>query len=302
MGAGSYSMKSRKLRSQSKGYQTKTAEQIFTSRGLDPEMDPNGVTLRESRDSDEHPLSVPIILGLDVTASMGRVPHMMIKNGLPKLMSTIIEHGEPDPQLLFMGIGDHLVDSAPLQIGQFESSDELLDYWLEKVWLEGGGGGNGGESYMLAWMFAAHFTKHDAMEKRGEKGFLFTVGDEPLHSRIDSRYLKDIMGNPVSEGAVDSTTFLKKAQELYHVYHFCITETHVYKTNELLEGWRQTLGNNVIAIEDHNQVPVEMAKIITAQSDRAKKVESAKDVVDVKVPEAEETNEQVDEESDILDI
>ena len=63
-------------------------------------------------------------------------------------------------------------DSAPLQVGQFESSDELLDKWLTNIYFEAGGGGNGGESYALAWYFAALKTATDSMEKSvGRKAF-----------------------------------------------------------------------------------------------------------------------------------
>ena len=69
-------------------------------------------------------------------------------------MDKIIQSGIKDPQVLFLAIGDHECDTSPLQVGQFESSDELLEHWLTHVWLEGGGGGNRGESYALAWHFA----------------------------------------------------------------------------------------------------------------------------------------------------
>ena len=85
---------------------------------------------------------------------MGHVPHALVQDGLPHIMETILKKGVEDPQVLFLAIGDHTCDEAPLQVGQFESSDELLDRWLTDVYLEGHGGGNDGESYMLAWYFA----------------------------------------------------------------------------------------------------------------------------------------------------
>jgi hypothetical protein len=40
---------------------------------------------------------------------MGRIPHDLVKVGLPNMMGGIIEHGIPDPQILFLGIGDHMI-------------------------------------------------------------------------------------------------------------------------------------------------------------------------------------------------
>ena len=46
------------------------ASQIYKSSRLDPDLDPNAV-MRECRDSEEHPNTIPVILALDVTGSMG---------------------------------------------------------------------------------------------------------------------------------------------------------------------------------------------------------------------------------------
>ena len=47
------------------------------------------------------------ILALDVTGSMGSIPHYLVKDGLPNIMDGLIKKGIADPQVLFMGIGDH---------------------------------------------------------------------------------------------------------------------------------------------------------------------------------------------------
>ena len=180
----------------------------FKSRSVTREMTTVGLDFRESRDSEEHPKSVAIMIGLDVTGSMGSVPEHLVKHGLPHMMDEIIKAGEPDPQVLFMGIGDHEFDRSPLQVGQFESSDELLDKWLMDTYLEGGGGGNDGESYMLAWYFAARHTKIDCWEKRKEKGFLFTIGDEHNLPSIPGPVLEKIMGKGGQYGTLLNSTTL----------------------------------------------------------------------------------------------
>jgi hypothetical protein len=218
------------------GYHTKSRSEIFKARSINNAMNPHGINVRESRDSDEHPNSLAIVLGLDETGSMGSVPHFLIKDGLPEIVNKIIKAGEKDPQILFLGIGDHECDESPLQVGQFESSDELLDKWLTDVYLEGNGGGNGGESYMLAWYFAAMHTNIDCFEKRKRKGFLFTIGDEPVLKIISARELKKIMG-PGEYSNFTATDLLSKAAEKYNVFHVHVKETLSGSRQHVIDGW-----------------------------------------------------------------
>ena len=221
MGGGSYSYTSRTTRATAMGYDTKSTQEIFASRSINSAMNPFGLGVRESCDSIEHPNSLAIIIALDVTGSMGSIPHFLVKEGLPLIMDNIIKGGIADPQVLFLGIGDHECDKAPLQVGQFESSDALLDKWLTDIYLEGGGGGNGGESYLLAWYLAANHTKIDCFDKRGQKGILFTIGDEPTLKDIPSHYLKRIFGGTQYSNEVANELY-DKAREKYDVYHIHI--------------------------------------------------------------------------------
>lgn len=267
MGHGGYSFVSRSARSEKLGYATKSTREIFKSESINNAMNPHGIKIRESRDSKEHPKSLPIIIALDVTGSMGSVPHALVKDGLPTLVSQVIQKGNPDPQLLFLAIGDHECDSSPLQVGQFESSDELLDKWLTDVYLEGGGGSNYGESYLLAWYFAGYHTEHDAFDKRKQKGFLFTIGDEPTLKDIPKSYVKNIMGDG-QYNDFSAAELLDKAREKYHVFHLHIKETSAGSRQETISGWKQLMGDNLIVIERHNDVAKTVAEIVNAQVER----------------------------------
>jgi len=261
MGYGSYSVTNRSVRSSALGYETKNITDIFVNRQLDNGMNPKNVEIRESRDSEEHPNSVPIILGLDVTGSMGRIPHALVKDGLPKIMGRIIENGVNDPQVLFLGIGDDKYDSAPLQIGQFESNDELLDKWLTSLYLEGGGGGNGGESYSLAWYFAALKTATDSFEKRNEKGFIFTIGDEPVHRELTVASINKFIGG--EERTYYASELLAMAQEKYHVFHIHIAHG-VRSFNEVvINGWKELMGDNLIITNNSKDIPTIISETIT---------------------------------------
>src|SRR4051812_34048661 len=146
-------------------------------RAVHEKMNPRGVRVRESRDSDAHPESHAVGVLFDVTGSMQDVPRILQAN-LPRLMGLLIRKGYLDhPQILIGAIGDATCDQAPLQVGQFESGIEIEED-LSKLFLEGGGGGHITESYELAMYFMARHTSLDCHEKRGRRGYLFIIGDE----------------------------------------------------------------------------------------------------------------------------
>jgi hypothetical protein len=234
---------------------TKSADQIFTNtlkNTIDKTMAPANIVMRESRDSVEHPNSVAAIVGLDETGSMGSIPVYLIKNSLGTLMETIIGHGVPDAQLMFIGLGDHFSDSYPLQVGQFESGTDEITKSLMKINLEGNGGGNGGESYFLTWLLAGRYTSIDCFEKRGAKGFIFTIGDEPCHSEINVRDQQKIFGKSF-ESTVTAEQALAEAQRMYHVYHIHVNEGS-YKASSIQDNWKKLLNENFLVCEDKDKI------------------------------------------------
>jgi hypothetical protein len=259
MGHGTYSVTNSVARSAS--YAGLSNQEIFKNKNLNTAMNPYGVLVRESRDSAEHPNSFPIVLGLDVTGSMGSIPNFLVKKGLPAIMDKIMKGGEKDPQILFVAVGDHECDNSPLQVGQFESSDELLDKWLTDVYLEGGGGGNAGESYSLAWYFAGYRTSTDSFEKRGRKGLLFTIGDEPVLENLDQTTLKNIMGDGQYEDFT-ATKLLEKAREQYNVYHIHVRSTASGSRQFVIDGWKQLMFDNLIVVDRAEDVADAIAKTV----------------------------------------
>ena len=249
MGYGGYSVQDRTVRAASAGYATKSVQENFEQRSIHTQMSPLNV-LRESRDSEEHPNSLPLIVGLDVTGSMGMVPQMFIVDGLPTMMTKVFKAGIKDLNLLIMAIGDDKCDRSPLQVGQFEASDELIDKWLQLIHVESGGGGNGGESYPLAWLFAGYQTDIDSFKKRGQKGFLFTIGDENYHSSVNP---SKVCG--LGDAPKDSKELLKKAQETYHVYHLHLSETGSGWSTSIQDKWKALLGENCIIVDDYKDIP-----------------------------------------------
>lgn len=223
----------------SRSYATKSRSAIFSNNNLSPDMDPKGVAFRECRDSDNHPNSFPIIIALDETGSMGSIPENLIKNKLGKLMEILIDNGVSDASICFVGIGDHLSDKYPLQIGQFESGTKELNKWLTSIVLEGCGGGQDMESYQLAWLFAARHTSTDSFEKRGIKGFIFTIGDEYVHPTLESDFLRDYMGYK-QPSDTNTEDLFEEARKTYNVFH--IHCNHYGYTSTITDKWKKLIG------------------------------------------------------------
>jgi hypothetical protein len=196
MGYGSYSYEAHEA--MTKARQDLPQQQVFTQSACHPKMNPKGVKFRESRDSQAHPNSLSIVFALDVSGSMGTIPDLLARKHLPSFMKNLLDAGIPDPQVMFMAIGNAYADKAPLQAGQFESSEKEMDQWLTRMYLESGGGGVG-ETYELAMYFAAEHTSMDCVQKRRKKGYFIMTGDEPAFEKVSSKHIQNIIGDQVPE-------------------------------------------------------------------------------------------------------
>jgi hypothetical protein len=215
------------------------------------QMNPHGVT-RESRDSDDHPNSLSIGVIFDVTGSMGTVPRVL-QTKLGALMRLLIQKGYvDDPQILFGAVGDAYCDSVPLQIGQFESGLEMDDE-LGKIYLEGGGGGQVHETYELAVYFMARHTTIDCYEKRGHKGYLFTIGDEKPYPVVHRHQVQDQIGD-VLERDIPVEQIVAEVQQRYEYFHIIPTNTSHGQNPEVQQHWRDLLGERVLLLNDEAAV------------------------------------------------
>ncbi|GAB2516987.1 hypothetical protein [Nocardia heshunensis] len=231
-----------------------------------PTLDPLGVGVRESRDSADHGNSLPIAVLFDVTGSMGSVPRIM-QEKLAKLHGLLQRKGyADDPQILFGAIGDADSDRVPLQVGQFES-DNRMDEQLRLILLEGGGGGQKSESYELAAYFIARHTATDAWEKRGQKGYLFIVGDELNKKRLTAKHIRDVIGDDVpSDIAVDSV--YRELADRWHVHYILPNQSSYYRDPEIAEHWQGLLGERFLRLDDPAAVCELIALTIGIGEDR----------------------------------
>lgn len=258
MGSGSWSGKDWDTYATTSGVGTKSAHEIYSTK-FEDDLNPLNIKFRESRDNADNPESNAIIIGLDVTGSMASVLQMMARTGLPTLMKEIYDRKPVSgPQVCCMAIGDAECDQAPLQVTQFES-DIRIATSLEKLWLESGGGGNQYEGYALPWYFAAMHTKIDCFEKRGKKGYLFTMGDEQPTPRLLKGDLQRIFGPGIQQD-FDMDALLTMASRQWEIFHIIVDEGAHGKDHATDEKWKKVLGQRVIHLADHTK----MAEVIVS--------------------------------------
>lgn len=208
---------------------------------------------RESRDGPTHPESLAIGVVFDVTGSMHQVP-VTLQKKLGTLMALLLKKAYVDhPQILCGAVGDAFFDKVPLQIGQFESGYEM-DENLRALVLEAGGGSGTQESYDLALYYFAHHTQIDCFETRGQKGYLFLIGDEGAYEVHDAEQIRTIIGDNQPKTRTIFET-VKALQERYNVFMIRPMHTSNAKSSEIRRQWEKLLGpQNVISIEEEEAI------------------------------------------------
>jgi hypothetical protein len=251
-----------------------TTQNSYSARCLDKMLDPKNV-IRECCDSEEHPNTVPVILALDVTGSMGSACEKTVAS-LNVIMTNLYKK-YTDIEFLIMGIGDLAYDDAPIQASQFESDIRIAEQ-LDKMYLEKGGGGNRYESYTSAWYFGLNHTKLDCW-KRGKKGVIITMGDEQLNPYLPYYSLSNVTGDSLQSN-VETDSLYKEVIDKFDVFHISIDDTaSSFRRNnsggDVDESWKKVLGQNYIVstidglpskIEDCISSAIEQ-KVVANQTD-----------------------------------
>jgi hypothetical protein len=227
------------------------------------------VNFRESRDSADHPNTTSIVFALDVSGSMGTIPEQIARKELPTFMKALLDAGVTDPQVLFMALQDCEGGIAPLQVGQFESTAELMDQWLTWCWVMGGGM-SAYESYDLAFYFAAHHTKLDCLEKRGKKGYLFMTGDEPSYENLSAAWVKKFVGDPLPKN-IPLDQVLQECGDMYHSF-FLVPDPA--RGKQVSPFWRKFLGEQTIVLGDPSDTCAVAAGIVALSEGRAPSLEA----------------------------
>lgn len=244
-----------------------TAQELYKSRRLSAVLNPKNI-MRECRDSEEHPNTLPVILALDVTGSMGD-SSVRVAQKLNQIMTDLYaDENIKDIEFCIMGIGDLYCDEAPIQMSQFESDVRIAEQ-LDELYFEGGGGGNSFESYTAAWYMGVRHCDLDCW-KRGQKGIIITLGDEFPNPYLpkDGRYcgLADATGDHL-QANIDTETLHAEAVDKFDLYHISIDDRNSsYSWNnryDNLDGaWKELLGEDHYFVAGLNNLAQTIVSII----------------------------------------
>lgn len=251
-------------------------EKVFAQSDCHQDMRPWELGQRESRDSASHPDSLAVMFMLDVTGSMGQIPKYLAQQDLPLFMQIILSCGVADPQLLFGAIGDfRMGDRSPLQIGQFESDETSMNRWLTTAHLEGGGKGNGLESYELAFYLAGRHTSIDCWERRGRRGYLFITGDEEPYSCVGQRDVQQLIGVDTGRD-IPIDEIITETSRKYHQF-FLIPDKQ--RADQCERRWRELLGDHVICLETHKDTCLVAATLVALTEGKLADLEAVAEVL-----------------------
>ena len=193
----------------------------YSQTSLHSELDPKS-RVRECCNTEEHPNTLPVILALDVTGSMGSACDECAAS-VANLMKDLYEQFE-DVEVCVMGVGDLECDDSPLQVSQFES-DVRVAKQMQEIYLEKGGGSNSYESYTAPWYFGLYHTRLDCFDKQGRKGVIITMGDEPLNPALNKRDVEHFLGVGLEEQVELKTNKLyKEASKKFDIYHISVED------------------------------------------------------------------------------
>jgi hypothetical protein len=125
----------------------------------------------------------PLVVVVDGTGSMGKFPETIFKK-LPLLDDSAKDYLD-DCEISYSMIGDAGSDRYPLQVQPFGKGKKMVES-LNKLIIEGNGGGNQQESYDLA---ALYYARNVKMPK-ANKPILIFVCDEGVYPNVNKSWAK----------------------------------------------------------------------------------------------------------------
>jgi hypothetical protein len=193
----------------------------------------------------------PIVTGVDLTGSMRKNPIEIFKR-LGRLSGESLLY-MPDREMCFIGIGDAYTDKHPIQIGEF-GRDRDIERPLNSIYKEGGGGGQGMETYELV----AYYLVNHCEIPNAKTPICVFIGDEGFYPKVSREHVRKYTGDRIPED-LDSMEVMKKLEEKFNTYILRLDSTaHYYNPSledRIQKQWEEALGkDNVKKITNAERV------------------------------------------------
>lgn len=257
-----------------------------TARKTHTNLDPKRINGKpfgklESRDSDEHPESVPVLVCFDVTGSnyerakdaQKRLPNLM------ELLGKYLQH----PQVAVAANDDEkVIPGEAVQISDFES-DNRVDEHIRSIRLTSQGGGNDGESYDLLLYAAARKMALDSVEKRGKKGYMFLYADEPIFEQVDKDEVKRVFGDTIERG-IPIAEIIEETRRLWTVFVVWPMGGYAHARSQYVDLFGE---DSVLTLQHPNLICELIASTIGLYEEKATPTSLVTDLVAVGVSDRE---------------
>ncbi|MBI5065474.1 hypothetical protein HZA97_04495 [Candidatus Woesearchaeota archaeon] len=205
----------------------------------------------------------PVIVAVDVTGSMKEWPEVIFEK-LPLVDLGLKEYLD-NPEISFMAIGDANSDQYGLQVQDFTKGTDLVSK-LNKLYIEGGGGGQVQESYELPAVYATHNIE---MPNAAKPIFIF-IGDEGLYPRVDAGQAEKWAHVTLEKELTTKQAFfdLQKKFSVYCIrklYNATGSDRMSALDQQLHDQWLQHVGPGHVAILDEPRRVCDVILGIVAQ-------------------------------------
>jgi hypothetical protein len=233
--------------------------------GMHDSLNPTLSGPRESNTPVSGAKTTSVTFMIDITGSGGAVPGY-IRDDLPQFLGLVnLDNYLGNTAVQVIGLGDAgMGDRYPLQVSQFET-DVKNEANLRNLFIEGGGGGNKRESYDLALWYATYCNRLVDWE-RGDKGYLFIVGDEMPYGQIKGEEIVKHIGPKAAGENMQSMPLPLLMEDLlkkYHVWYIICQGSHYYDDPEITNTWKSYLGGeNVIKLADPRDISELAASLV----------------------------------------
>jgi len=153
----------------------------------------------------------PLVIVVDGTGSMGKFPEVIFKK-LPLLDDSAKDYLD-DCEISYSMIGDAGSDRYPLQVQPFGKGKQMVES-LNKLIIEGNGGGNQQESYDLA---AVYYARNAEMPK-ANKPILVFVCDEGIYPTVNKTWALNYAKVDLEKEKLSRKQLFEELQTKYSVY------------------------------------------------------------------------------------